>query len=261
MTTVILWFYELPWICISITSYRFRSTFTYLLAVHLISATALWGRQAGVPYFHIPIWEMEKSRCGEVKWLAVGTLASWCWPGPEQTCGDFWKVSRAAPSVRDPTISWRDEEVPEFQGLAQSAGPSGPPCRVQLQWLDQTNWDPHRTAGSILGDARGGSYEGLSRAEAGESPLWQTLPTTAPFLCASDHTGFPYWNHLIPPASQILGYPQSPDQKGLLWAKCSAYTFLFNPLCCLTYKMGIEIPTANIIYPPICRWGKWGSEG
>lgn len=120
---------------------------------------------------------------------------------------------------------------------------------------------PTQNSWQHLGDARGGSYEGLSRAEAGESPLWQTLPTTAPFLCASDHTGFPYWNHLIPPASQILGYPQSPDQKGLLWAKCSAYTFLFNPLCCLTYKTGIEIPTANIIYPPICRWGKWGSEG
>ena len=45
---------------------------------------------------------MEKSRCRKVKWLAVGTLASWCWPGPEQTCGDFWKVSWAAPSVRDP---------------------------------------------------------------------------------------------------------------------------------------------------------------
>lgn len=36
-------------------------------------------------------------------------------------------------------ISWRDEEGPELQDLAQSAWRSGPPYHVQLQWLDQTN--------------------------------------------------------------------------------------------------------------------------
>ena len=53
----------------------------------------------------------------------------------------------------------------------------------------------HTTAGSIPGDASGGSYKGLSEAEAGESLLQQSLlpqPLSCVFMpSALDHTGFP----------------------------------------------------------------------
>lgn len=93
---MVLRFYELPWICISLTSYRFQSTLTYLSASYLILATALWGGQAGMSLFsypHVRDGEIEVQK-GEV--LAIETRASWCWPGLERTCGDFLQAARLA---------------------------------------------------------------------------------------------------------------------------------------------------------------------